>query len=36
MFSVVPLSYNTVDDSHKARTVTKLDPIEPMGHADAV
>jgi hypothetical protein len=27
MFSVVPLSYNTVDDIHKAREVRKLDPI---------
>ena len=28
MFSVVPLSYNTVDDTHKAREVKTLDPIE--------
>ncbi len=28
MFSVVPLSYNVVDDMHKARVVRTLDPIE--------
>ena len=28
MFSVVPLSYNTVDDLHKVREVKTLDPIE--------
>lgn len=27
MFSVVPLSYNTVDDTHKARQVKTLDPV---------
>jgi hypothetical protein len=28
MFSVVPLSYNTVDDVHKVRVVKTLSPID--------
>ena len=28
MFSVVPLSYNTVDDIHKVHTVRTLDPVD--------